>query len=291
MTTLEQIPLSVIVLAKNEATFIERCIQSVAWADEVLVIDSESTDPTRELARSMGARVVVQPWLGWPGQRSKAVSLAKNDWILFVEADEIVTLKLARSVRAAMKGSPDSRDGYVVNRRNDFLGLLLFNDTRPSKRRNFVRLFNRTQSGYDRTMKVHEEVRFPGKAIPLEGVLLHWRGYTMDEMVGVFNRYATVEAEVLDEQGVKATALDVFVRPLLRFLWSYVAKGGFRQGTRGLIHAQLKATSDYIRYAKLWEKQNVVRSAHPPTSLYTLENSPKADTPAEQSGSPHEPTQ
>ena len=261
-------PITVIVLTKNEATFIERCIQSVAWADEVLVIDSESTDKTRELAQALGARVAVQPWLGWPGQRSKAVSLARNDWVLFVEADEIVTPELARSIQAAMRGSPDPRDGYAVNRRNDFLGLLLFNDTRPSKRRNFVRLFNRTQSGYDPTMKVHEEVRFPGKAILLEGLLLHWRGYAVDELVGVFNRYATVEAEILDEQGVKANALNVFMRPLLRFLWSYVAKGGFRQGTRGLLHAQLKATSDYIRYAKLWELQNVTRAVHPPAALY-----------------------
>ena len=261
-------PITVIILTKNEATFIARCVRSVAWADEVLVIDSESTDQTKEIAEALGARVVVQPWLGWSGQRNKAVSLAKNDWVLFVEADEIVTPTLARSIQDAMRKNPDPRDGYTVNRRNDFLGLLLFNDTRPSKRRNFVRLFNSQESGYDTAMKVHEEVRFPGEAIPLEGVLLHWRGYTMDELVGVFNRYATVEAEVLDEQGVRATPINIFLRPTLRFLWSYVAKGGFRQGTRGLMHAQLKATSDYMRYAKLWERQNVTSSPHPPASLY-----------------------
>ena len=267
----EKVPVSAIILTKNEAVFIERCIRSVAWTDEVLVIDSESSDATQEIARSLGARVVVQPWLGWAGQRQKAVVAAQHDWVLFVEADEIVTPELALSIQAALKGSPDPRDGYVVNRRNDFLGLLLFNDTRPSKRRNFVRLFNRRESAYDFSMKVHEEVRFPGTAVPLAGVLLHWRGYTMNELVGVFNRYATVEAEILDEQGVRATPVNLLLRPILRFLWSYIAKGGFRQGTRGLMHAVLKATSDYIRYAKLWERQNVVASPHPPLSLYNPE--------------------
>ncbi len=258
------IAISVIILTKNEEDYIERCVQSVAWADEVLVMDSESIDQTKKVAESLGARVIVQPWLGWSEQRNKAVSFAENDWVLIVEADEIVTPELARSIQEAMDRQPDTCDGYTVNRRNDFLGLLLFNDARPSKRRNFVRLFNRRESCYDPTMKVHEEVRFPGKAYPLDGVLLHWRGSTMDEMVSVFNRYATVEAEVLDERGVRATPVNVFVRPILRFLWSYVAKGGFRQGTRGLMHAQLKALSDYIRYAKLWERQNEGASKDPP---------------------------
>src|SRR5215217_8968056 len=220
--------LSVIILTKNEEQFIERCVKSVSWADEVLVLDSCSVDRTREIAASLGANVYEQEWLGFPGQRNKAASLAKNDWVFFVDTDEIVTPQLARSIEEAMNGPVDERDAYFVDRRGDFYGLLLPNMSRASKRRSLVRLFNRRRSAYDPTMKVHEGVRFPGRAIPLQGVLLHWRGYMMDEYIVVFNRYASMEAEVLHEGGRRANGFTILLRPILRFLWSYIARGGIR---------------------------------------------------------------
>lgn len=119
--------LTVIILTKNEEQFIERCVRSVRWADEVLVLDSCSSDRTQEIAASLDANVYEQEWLGWPGQRNKATSLAKNDWVLFVEADEIVTPGLARSIQEVMSGPIDDRDAYSVDRRGDFYGLLLPN--------------------------------------------------------------------------------------------------------------------------------------------------------------------
>lgn len=263
------IPISVIILTKNEEEFIERCIKSVLWADEVLVLDSASTDRTRELASSLGANVYEQEWLGYAAQRNKAISLAKNDWVFFLDADEIVTPELARSIQAALNEPVDERDGYSVDRRGDFYGILLPNPSRPKKKLNFVRLFNRRYSGYDPAMKVHEEVQFPGKAILLQGVLIHWRAYMMDEYITSINRYATLEAEVLHEKGYRVNGLTIFLRPILRFLWCYVVRQGFRLGTRGLIHALLKATSEYIRYAKLWEMQNAERVIDPPAHIYS----------------------
>jgi (heptosyl)LPS beta-1,4-glucosyltransferase len=260
--------LTVIVLTKNEEQFIERCLRSVGWADEMLVLDSGSSDRTREIAATLGANVYEQEWLGYSQQRNKATSLAKHDWVFFVEGDEIVTPELARSVQEVISGPMDERDGYSVDRRGDFLGLLLPNMSNARKRRNFVRLFNRRYSAYDPAMRVHEEVRFPGEAIPLRGVLIHWRAYTMDEYVTVFNRYATVEAEILNEKGHRANVYRIFLWPILRFLWNYVARGGASLGTRGLIHAMLQATSEYVRYAKLWEMQNTPRMLHPPAHIY-----------------------
>src|SRR3712207_2013002 len=101
------IAISAIILTKNEEQFIERCIRSVHWADEVLVIDSCSTDRTREIAASLGANVYEQEWLGWSGQRNKAASLGENDWVFFIECDEIVTPELARSIEDAMNGPVD----------------------------------------------------------------------------------------------------------------------------------------------------------------------------------------
>jgi (heptosyl)LPS beta-1,4-glucosyltransferase len=262
-------PISVIILTKNEENFIGRCVNSVLWADEILVLDSGSTDKTQEIATFLGATVYEQKWLGWSAQRSKAISLAKNDWVFILECDEIVTPELANSIQDAMSSVVDERDGFSVDRRGDFLGILLPNMSQKKKRLNFVRLFNRKYSAYDPTMKVHEEVKFPGRAIPLDGMLLHWRGYVMDEYITVFNRYATAEAEMLEEKGYKVNGLTIIARLILRFCWCYFAKGGFRYGTRGLIHALLKATSEYIRYAKLWEKQNCSQvHLHPPDKLY-----------------------
>ena len=260
--------LSAVIMTKNEAAKIARCISSVAWADEVLVIDSGSTDATKEIAESLGARVIEQPWLGFSAQRNRGAALARHDWIFYADADEIVTPELAAAIQNVMAGTPDPKDGYAVDRRGDFLGVLLPNEARPSKRRNFIRLYNRRESAYDETMSVHEEVRFPGKAVPLAGVLLHWNGLSMDEFIPLFNRYATIEARALDDNGVRARGTDVLVRPVLRFFWSYLAKGGWRLGTRGLMHSVLKASSDYMRYAKLWELQNVTPSVHPPAELY-----------------------
>ena len=260
--------LSAVIMAKNEAEKIARCISGVVWADEVLVIDSGSTDATREIATSLGARVVEQAWLGFSAQRNRGAELAQHDWILYVDADEIVTTELAAAVQMTMAGTPNPKDGYAVDRRGDFLGLLLPNETRPSKRRNFIRLYNRRHSAYDEAMSVHEEVRFPGKAIPLTGLLLHWNGLSVDELVSLFNRYATVEARALNQNGVRARGFDILVWPLLRFFWSYLARGGWRLGTRGLMHSMLKASSDYMRYAKLWELQNVSQNLHPPANLY-----------------------
>ncbi len=261
------LPLSVIILTLNEEEFIARCVGSVPWADEVLVLDSGSTDRTREIARGLGATVYEQPWLGWSQQHTQAISLARHDWVLCIDCDEIVTPELAQSIAEAMQREMHPEDGYYVDRRGDFLGALLPNEQRPAKRRRAVRLFHRRCSAYDPQMRVHEEVHVSGHRIALTGVLLHWRGYTIDEYIPVFNRYATVEAEILRDAGTRATGALIFWRPLLRFLWCYVYKQEFRLGTRGLIHAGLKAVSEYIRYAKLWEMQNAPRTLHPPAGL------------------------
>lgn len=261
--------LSVIILTNNEELFIERCIRSVIWADEVLVLDSGSTDRTREIAYSLGANVYEQQWLGYSAQRDKAISLAKNDWVFLVDSDEIVTPELAHSIQEAFNGSLDERNGYSVNRRGDFYGILMPNTSPPKRLLNYVRLFNRRYSAYDSTMKVHEEVRFPGKAILLKGDLIHWRAYMMDEYITSANRYATLEAEALNDKRYRVNGLTIFLRPLLRFVWCYIFHKEFLLGTRGLIHAMLLATREYIRYTKLWEMQNAKRVVNPPLHIYS----------------------
>ena len=151
----------------------------------------------------------------------------------------------------------DPRDGYVVERRNDFLGVLLPNESRESKRRAFVRLYHRGHSRYDPEQLVHEEVRVPGRLLALDGVLLHWRGQDFTSIAGVFVGYADLEAQALERDGVRATWPRMVARTLARFAWVYLAKRHFRLGTRGLMYASLKAHSEFLRYGRLWERQNM----------------------------------
>lgn len=258
-------PLTVILQSKNEEAFIRRCITSVEWADEILLLDSGSEDRTVEIASSLGARVIETDWPGWSRQRKKAEELASNDWVLALDCDEIVSQELGRSIMQTLAGEMRPEDGYSVNRRGDFLGVLLPNSSNRRNRLEAIRLYNRTRSGFNTEARVHEEVTVPGNKIALSGDLLHWRGYGMHDYFRVFNDYATLEAEVLKENGAKPAAWRVIVMPVLRFLWLYLRKGEWRLGTRGLIHAGLKACSEFMRYSKLWEMHHVPDPVlHPP---------------------------
>ena len=270
-----------IILTRNEEPFITRCIQSARFADEVVVVDCGSTDATCALAERGGAKVIHQDWLGWSAQRNRGAEAAAHDWVMVIEADEVVTAELEASLERVLSGPMDPRDGYTVDRRGDFLGVLLPNDTRRLKQRNFVRLYNRRHSRYDTEQLVHEEVRVPGRTIALEGILLHWRGQTFGEIASVFNRYAATEAEMLDRAGVRATQGRIIGRTIARFLWVYLWKGAFRAGMRGLIYALLKANSETLKYGKLWERQHIPRpTIHPPSSLTGRTDLPTADATA-----------
>lgn len=248
---------SVIVLTKNEEAYIERCIASARFADEVVVVDCGSEDRTCELARRSGAKVVHQPWLGWSAQRNRGAQLAAHDWVFVLEADEVISAQLERSVERVLHGPMDPRDGYSLDRRGSFLGVLLPNESRRRRRLAFVRLYNRRHSRYDPEQLVHEEVAVQGRAIPLEGVLLHWRDQTFGDIADVLNRYATTEAQMLVRAGVRSTPSRIVGRTVLRFLWVYLRKGAVRAGTRGLLYAMLKAYAEFLRYGKLWELQHV----------------------------------
>jgi len=269
---------SAIILTRNEEALIERCVKSARFADEVVVVDCGSGDRTCALAERAGAKVIHQDWLGWSAQRNRGAQAAANDWVMIIEADEVITAELEASLESVISGPMDPRDGYTVDRRGDFLGVLLPNETRRLKQRTFVRLYNRRHSQYDIEQLVHEEVRVPGRMIPLDGVLLHWRGQTFGEIASVFNRYATTEAEMLDRAGVRATPGRILGRTIARFLWVYVWRGAFRVGVRGLLYALLKANSETLQYGKLWERQHVASATiHPPPSLTGRTDLPAAD--------------
>lgn len=247
--------LSVIVCTLNEAARIERMIQHVGFADEILVLDCGSTDGTVERARELGARVEHQDWLGFSRQKNRAAELATHDWVLSLDADEIVDDELGAAIVSALSGNPDPHDAFLVDRRGDFLGAVLPNPQRKANRAANVRLYHRAHSRWDEDMEIHEMVRVSGTVRPLPGKLLHWNDLTIDQFVSMFNRYATTEARELYVAGKRTNVLEVFVRPIARMGWVLFFRGAIRLRGRGLMYASMRGFGDFVRYAKLWELQ------------------------------------
>ncbi|GIG29373.1 glycosyltransferase family 2 protein [Cellulomonas marina] len=257
----ELVPISAVICTLNEAEKIGRALRSLAWTAEVVVVDSGSTDGTVEIARGAGARVFEHEWLGFSAQKNFAASLARNDWILSIDADEVVTPQLAGAIREVIDGVPRSTQSFSVDRRNDFLGKMLPNSARSANRLNYVRVYNRTTASWDESVEVHELVKTPEKPQPIRGQLLHINDLSVDGLVALFNRYATAEAAALVAAGRRATVLDLTARPIARFVWHFLIKGEWRLGRRGAAHAGIKALSDFIRYAKLLENELRVSSS------------------------------
>jgi (heptosyl)LPS beta-1,4-glucosyltransferase len=245
--------LSVVIMTLNEEELLQRCLDSVTFADQILLVDSGSTDGTIDIARRNGADIIVQSWLGWPQQRNFCLRNAKYDWVLMLEADEVVTNKLRQSIEEALAGNPDPRDGFAVDRRGEIMGALLPNMKRQSKLIGFCRLSNRLHSWYDDSRSIHEDVIVEGKCHLLKGYLLHWRSSNITDLVNQNNRYSSMEAKVFDGKGVKPSVLKVITRPIMRFGWCYFVCGGYKLGMRGFVYSALKAIFDFLTYSKLWE--------------------------------------
>lgn len=271
-------PVTAVVLTLNEESCIARCLAQLRpWAGEVLVFDSGSTDRTRELAVAGGARVVEQTWLGYAAQRNAALDAARHDWCLFVDADEIVDDELGAAVAAAVGRGPDPRTGFVVTRVEEFCGELMPQMRRRKKQDGFVRLMHRAHTRYDSEQLIHEEVVVNGPLVRLSGRMLHWRNFRLDQRFRQDNKNATLEAQMLDKLGVRSSRLRLAGKPILRFAWCYIYRGGWRAGTHGLLYSLNAACAEFMRQAKLWELQ-AVTPRQPSPRLY---RSSKHATPAE----------
>lgn len=263
-------PVTVFVLTLNEEHYIQRCLDRLMpWAAEVLVVDSGSTDRTLEIATAAGARVIVQPWLGWVPQLNVAMNAATFDWCFRVDADEIVDDDLAEAVANTILSNPDPHTSFVVERVEEFCSELMPNSRRRSKRDHFIRVMHRNHSRYDSSMLIHEEVVAAGARIRLPGKLLHWRDFHLNERFMQDNRNATLEAAMMVSQGARWNTAGLAGKPILRFLWTYVACGAWRKGSHGLVFSLSRAMSEFMRQAKLWELQAVQHTRHPPAELYS----------------------
>lgn len=266
---MEKLPISVIILTLNEEDFIDRCVSRLTeWAGEVLVVNSGSKDKTVEVATARGARVVHQPWLGWVGQRHAGMDAATYDWCFIVEADEVVDDRLIASIREAFSTPPDPTTCFSLERVEEFCGVLLPNTRREKKRANFIRLMNKQKTRYDTSMLIHEEVMINGEVRWLEGALLHWRNFTLQERFAQDNHNATLEARMMQKSGKTPSLMRSLSMPFLRFLWLYVRCGLWKTGRHGLFYSLSCSMREIMREAKLWELTSVEQLRHPPNWMY-----------------------
>jgi glycosyltransferase involved in cell wall biosynthesis len=243
--------LSVTVITKNEAADIEAALTSVAWADEIVVVDSQSTDDTVDIARRFTSHVVVREWPGYVDQKNVAAARATHDWILSIDADERVTPELAREIRAVLEGSP-SHAAFRIPRVTWHLGRWMrTTDWYPDYQ---LRLYDRRGAQWTGRY-VHEAVAVRGSVGQLRGELQHYAYRDIADHLETIDRYTTYAARQMHEAGRRAGALQVVGHPPLAFLRNYVARGGVRDGVPGFIVSAMNAYYVFLKFAKLWELQ------------------------------------
>ncbi|MBT8378121.1 MAG: glycosyltransferase family 2 protein [Ignavibacteria bacterium] len=239
--------ISVIIIAKNEAKNIAECISSVKWAEEIIVVDAESTDETIETAKKFTDKVYIKKWEGYVPQKKYALSLAKNQWVLSIDADERVTDELKTEIEHLIDNSVD---GYKIQRRN-----FLFNKEIKSCGWGTdyqLRLFKKDKTSLTDRL-VHEAFIANGKIEKLRQPILHYTFSTFADFFAKINRYTTLRAQELFEEKRKVNGWIIISRSIIAFFQFYIFKRGYKDGIHGLIISLLHSISTLLNYVKLWE--------------------------------------
>ena len=239
---------SACIITLDEADRIAECIRSIDWCDEIVVVDSHSSDATREIAQGLGARVIERDWPGHVRQKEFAVLAAANDWVMCIDADERVAPELrGELIELRDRGFPDCA-GWRMPRMSRYLGRWIRHGTwYPDLQ---LRLFDRRRGrwgGYD----PHDRVELDGPAGRLRHPLLHDPYRSFDEHLRTIDRYTTTMAAGLHARGRRARLSDLVLRPWVRFFRFYLLKAGFLEGWRGLLLAVMAAHYVRLKYAKL----------------------------------------
>ncbi|NLE74760.1 MAG: glycosyltransferase family 2 protein [Actinobacteria bacterium] len=252
--------LTAVVLTKDEEAYIADCLKSLQWCDRVLVLDSLSADRTVEIARELGAEVVLRPFQNFADQRNAAIGLVSSEWILFVDADERVSTELAEEVRAVIRLS--EFDGWWVPTKNNYFGRWLsYGGFYPDYH---LRLARKARLRFDALQRVHEHPTLQGKAGYLRNPLIHLCYQSLAELRATKARYAALLAEIHFEKGTVPT-YHLIAAPILTFGEQLLVKKGYKDGWLGLFISLLWgyfAFDEYRRLLLLWlaaAKRKIVR--------------------------------
>ncbi len=249
--------LSVAIITYNEERNIGRCIDSVApVADEILVLDSLSTDQTRAIALSKGARVVEQPFRGYIEQKNAALALTQYDLVLSLDADEALDEKLQQAILVAKQ--QEAAAGYTMNRCTFYCEKFIRHGSWYPDRK--LRIFNKQLAQWG-GINPHDKVEFSTaqKTVHLAGDILHYSYYSVEEHITQNNKFSTISAESYFKQGRKTSLFKIWFNPLWAFLSGYLIKGGFRDGFYGYVIAKNVAHLTFLKHSKLYLLQRKAR--------------------------------
>lgn len=240
--------LSVVVITLNEERRITACLAAVAWADEIVVVDSGSSDATAAIARRQGARVITRPFTTYAEQKNAALAAATCDWILSLDADERVTPELSGEIRAAI-AAPGDAAGFAMLRREHMLGQWIDHGSWGPEYK--LRLVRRGCGRWQGT--VHETLHVDGPTRRLHSILLHETNDSISDIVRKTDRYTTLEAHGAHAAGARPSLWRMVLYPPALFIYSFIVRGGWRDGRAGFVLAALAAYYTFLKRAKLWE--------------------------------------
>lgn len=242
--------ISACIITHNEETKIRRCLESVSWCDEIVVVDSFSDDRTVAICREYTERIYQHEWLGYIGQRNLIRELAQHPWVLFLDADEEVSPGLREEIQERFRLESHDAVGYQFPRKVFYLGRWIeHGEWYPDIK---LRLF-RKELGRSTGLEPHDQVVVDGPVRTLRNPLWH---YTYDDMwdhLNTMNRFSGISAKAKYKQGVRFRWIDFFFRPVWRFFKGLMLKGGWLDGRRGILIASISAFGVAMKYAKVWE--------------------------------------
>lgn len=233
---------SACIITYNEADRIEACLRSASFCDELLVVDSHSSDDTRARAAALGARVIERDWPGYRSQKQFAVEAARHDWVLCLDADERVSAPLRAELEALRAGGFAGAAGWSIPRITDYFGRFLRHGNAYPDR--LVRLFDRRRGGWS-GYEVHENTRVSGRIARLHGHLEHYSYRSLGDHLARMQRYADLMAQAMYDAGRRCGLAPVLLNAQWRFVRGYLLRLGFLDGWRGLVFALIE--SQYVR--------------------------------------------
>lgn len=239
------------IITKNEESNIRDCLESVKWADEIVVVDNGSTDGTQKICQDFQARFYLEEWKGFSSQKNSAIEKTRNEWVLSLDADERVSPELSREIQQALNNNPKF-DGYFIVRKNFFLGRWIrhcgwypdFN----------LRLFRKSLGRFQQR-EVHEKIEVQGKVGYFEHAMEHNTYHSLDDYFKRMNRYSTLAAREMAREGKRFRLRDAFFRPPFTFFQMYFLRIGFLEGYLGFLLSGLYSFYTFAKYIKLKELQ------------------------------------
>ena len=242
--------LSVLIITLNEEKNICRCLESVKWADEIIVIDSYSQDQTVKIAREFTDKIYIEKWQGFAATKNFGLEKTSNEWILWIDADEEVPPELAKEIQESIKSG--DFDGYQIPRKANFLGRwIIHSGWYPG----YVLRLIKQDFAHFPEKSVHEYLEPPSKTGKLNTPILHYTDPNVNHYFNKLNRYTSLAAEELISRDKKFHFSDLLFRPLHITLKMYILKLGFLDGFQGFLLAVFSGYYVFIKYAKLWELQ------------------------------------